>query len=184
MKNVSNSHPAALYHLRKVTRIFALIVIILVGIGFFLPTDYRVERSVLIHAPHDVVSSNMFKASRLPLWMFVQGGQVDASESDLKEGASIGLSYNDTPDTGELTLIKLSDDLIRFHVRPKLKNNLVYNEIELQEKDSGTFVKWTIEGSLNAGLLGPYLAFFANDIAGKNFETSLQKLKEQVETQN
>lgn len=177
------SHPAALYHLRKVTRISALIIILLVVVGFFLPTDYRVERRIVINAPSHVVYDDMFKAEYLSKWMFIQGGQVDVFDGALKEGDLVGLSYSETPDVGELILIKLSDRLIRFDVRPKLKNNLVHNEIVLQPNGNSTFVKWTIKGNLSAGLLGPYLAFFANDIAGENFEISLRNLKEQIEDQ-
>jgi hypothetical protein len=178
-----SSHPAALYKLRKVTRISALVILLLVVVGFFMPADYRVERSVFINAPRDVVYQDMLQGDRLADWMFVQDGKVASFEGVLGKGDSVALFYDKTTEQGVLSVIESSDAVVRFDVRPKPKVNLVHNQIVLQECKGGTLVKWTIEGSLSAGLLSPYLAMFANDIAGSNFERSLQKLKEQVELQ-
>lgn len=179
----NSSHPAALYKLRKITRISALVILLLVVVGFFMPADYRVERSVFIHAPRDAVYSEMLQGDSLPNWMFVQDGKVASFDGVLGEGESVALFYDKTADQGVLSVIESTEEVVRFDVRPKPKVNLVHNQIVLQESKDGTLVKWTIEGSLSAGLLSPYLAMFANDIAGSNFERSLQRLKEQVELQ-
>jgi hypothetical protein len=177
----NSSHPAALYTLRKVTRISALVILLLVVVGFFMPADYRVERSVVIHAPRTVIYQDMLQGSRLPNWMFVQDGEVASFDGVLGKGDSVALFYDKTAEQGVLSVTESSESVVRFDVRPKPKVNLVHNQIELQEVKGGTLVKWTIDGSLSAGLLSPYLAMFANNIAGSNFERSLQKLKEQVE---
>jgi uncharacterized membrane protein len=180
----NSTHPAALYKLRKVTRISALVILLLVVAGFFMPVDYRVERSVVIQAPRDVVYQNIFQGDRLPNWMFIQDGKVSSFEGVLSKGDSVALVYDNTSDQGVLSVIESSESAIRFDVRPKSKVNLVHNQIVLQNDKGSTLVKWTIEGNLSAGLLSPYLAMFANNIAGSNFEFSLQKLKEQVERHN
>ena len=177
------SHPAALYQLRKVTRVLALIILLLVVGGFFMPTDYRVERSVLINAPRDEIYKDLFQGDRLSGWMYIQNGKVDSFEGALGEGNSITLSYDGTPEQGVLSVVELSEKSVRFDVRPKPKVNVVHNVITLQSSNGSTLVVWTIEGDLSAGLLSPYLAVFANKIAGNNFEKSLQKLKDQVESQ-
>ncbi|ETI61628.1 SRPBCC family protein [Marinomonas profundimaris] len=180
----TNHHPAALYQLRKVTRILALIILVLVAGGFFMPTDYRVERSVVINAPREVIFQNIFQGDYLPRWMYVQNGQIDAFEGNLEEGDSITLSYNDIPDRGVLSVIVQSEQGVSFDVRPKSKVNVVHNDIRFQSDNNETLVVWTIEGDLSAGLLSPYLAFFANNIAGNNFEKSLHNLKEIIEARH
>lgn len=177
------THPAALYQFRKVTRITALIILMLVGVGFFMPTDYRVERSVLIDAPRDLVVSYVMKGNKLASWMYIQNGQVDGFDGVLAEGDSVGLSYADSEDKGNLTVTDISSYQFGFDVRPKMAVNRVSNQIEFLPDSNGTLVQWTIEGRLSAGLLSPYLAIFANDIAGNNFEKSLASLKEQIEQQ-
>lgn len=179
-----SSHPAALYKLRKVTRISAVVILFLVVVGFFMPADYRVERSVVINASRDSIYQDMLQGDQLPKWMFIQGGRVALSEGVLGKGDSVALLYDKTAEQGVLSVIESSEAVVRFDVRPKPKVNLVHNQIELQGLDGGTLVKWTIKGNLSAGLLSPYLAMFANNIAGSNFERSLQKLKEQIELQH
>lgn len=180
----NSAHPAALYKLRKVTRISAIVILFLVVVGFFMPSDYRVERSVVIHAPRHVVFQDMLQGERLPNWMFVQNGKLASSEGVLGKGDSIAMLYDNAAEQGVLSLTEVSSSLVRFDVRPKPAVNLVHNQIELLDVTDGTLVKWTIDGTLSAGLLSPYLAMFANKIAGNNFERSLQKLKEQVEIQH
>ena len=179
----NNSHPAALYQLRKVTRFLALIILVVIVLGFFLPTDYRVERSIVINASQGEIQQKMFRGDYLPGWMYIQSGQVDSFEGVLQEGDFVTLSYNDVTEKGLLSLVGLSHQSVLFDVRPKPKMNQVHNEISFQPRNGGTEVAWIIEGDLNAGLLGPYLALFANDIAGNNFEKSLQQLKELIELQ-
>ncbi|MDB4837960.1 polyketide cyclase [Marinomonas sp.] len=174
-------HPAALYQLRKVTRIIAILILVLVFLGLFLPSDYRVERSIKINASSALVYQNMLKGDYLPQWMFIQDGRVDAFDGNLAPGQVISLSYDEFDEVGQLILVSVSRDKIRFDVRPNSKVNIVHNEMSLAETDGETWVKWTIQGELNAGLLGPYLAYFANDIAGANFEISLERLKEKME---
>ncbi|NLQ16964.1 polyketide cyclase [Marinomonas sp. M1K-6] len=180
---VSNSsHPAALYTLRKVTRVLALLILLLVVVGFFLPTTYQVERQIVINTPRNVVLEKMFQGDFLSRWLFVQNGQVDLFDGLLKAGDSVGLSYDDASKRGELMLVNVSSDRVRFDVRPKEGVNLVQNTIRLQSVGQTTHVQWTIAGDLSAGLLSPYLAVFANSIAGHNFEKSLQQLKTLLET--
>lgn len=178
----TDSHPAALYTLRKVTRILAVIILLLVVVAFFLPAEYRVERNVIIKAPRDLISNSLLQGDRLPEWMYIKNGAVVPFEGVLKEGDSAVLSYSDVSVQGLISVVEVSSNVIRFDVQPKPKVDIVHNHIALQPTDGGTLVIWTIEGSLNAGLLSPYLAFFANDIAGANFEKSLQQLKDQIET--
>ncbi|MCV2403049.1 polyketide cyclase [Marinomonas sp. C2222] len=176
-----SSHPAALYQLRKVTRIIALAILGLVFLGFFLPSDYRIERSVKVNAPLDLVSQNIFNGDYLPEWMFIQKGRLNVFSGELSVGQSVAISYDESDAQGQLTLTGLSNSNIRFDVQPKEGVNIVTNNISLSSVGDEVLVTWAIQGQLDAGLLGPYLAFFANDIAGKNFEISLDRLKAQME---
>ncbi|MFT2098787.1 polyketide cyclase [Marinomonas sp. 2405UD66-6] len=180
----SNSHPAALYQLRIVTRILALVILLLVLVGFLLPTEYRVERSISINAPLEIVSDNVLSGQKLSQWMHVQDGRVELFDGVLQDGDTVRLFYDESDEIGELTLLEHTGSIIRFDVRPKLSTGLVHNRITLENHALVTEVKWIIEGNLSVGLLSPYLAFFANDIAGQNFEVSLLNLKQQIESRN
>ena len=116
--------------------------------------------------------------------MFIQDGRLSSFDGVLGDGDSVFITYDSTSDQGVLSLITASESVVRFDVRPKPKINLVHNQILLSEVEGGTLVNWIIGGDLSAGLLSPYLALFANDIAGNNFERSLNQLKMLIERQN
>ena len=181
MSKKSSSHPKALYQLRKVTRVSALVILAVVLLGFLLPTDYRVERSIIVNKPHDVVVDALVGGHSLPDWMFISGGKVDHHAGFFQPGDSVPISYQDSAEKGSLTFTTVTTNTIAFDVQPKPGVDLVRNTIYVSGDDASTNVDWEIEGQLRAGFLSPYLAFFANKIAGSNFETSLQRLKEKVE---
>ncbi|MEL0623128.1 polyketide cyclase [Marinomonas arenicola] len=181
MSKKSSSHPKALYQLRKITRVSALVILAVVVLGFFLPTDYRVERSIIVNKPHDVVVNALLGGNSLPDWMFISGGQVNLHKGFFQQGDEVGISYHDSADKGSLTFTTVTTNTIAFDVKPKAGVDLVHNTIYVSGDDTTTNVDWEIEGQLRTGFLSPYLAFFANKIAGRNFEISLQRLKEKVE---
>lgn len=180
MKKTSQS-PAMLL-LRRVTRLLALVIIALVLVGFFMSSNYRVERDVLIHAPQEKVFGHLLSGEALPKWMHIQNGQIDSFSGYLGPGDDVDLVYLDSSDRGLLTVVELTDSSVLFNVRSKSAFDAVQNKIELQRVGENTKVIWVIEGELRSGLLSPYLALFANSIAGSNFELSLLNLKEQVES--
>ncbi|MCB5160554.1 SRPBCC family protein [Marinomonas algarum] len=177
----NTAHSPALYKLRKVTRIAALVILLLVVMGFFLPAEYRVERSIVVDASRQEVFSSMLQGDNLSDWMYIQNGQVEVFDGELTVGDRVALFYSDVEQQGFLSVTNKSNYTVLFDVQPKPKVNLVKNTIALTEVAEGTLVQWTINGTLSAGLLSPYLAMFANDIAGSNFERSLSALKEQIE---
>lgn len=181
MSKKTSSHPKALYQLRKVTRFSALVILAIVLVGFFLPTDYRVERSIIINKPHDVVVKALLGGDSLSDWMFISGGQVDRHQGFFKQGDEVAISYQDSDAKGGLFFTTVTTNAIGFDVKPKSDVDLVHNTIYVSGDDTSTNVDWEIEGKLRTGFLSPYLAFFANKIAGRNFETGLQRLKEKVE---
>ncbi|MEO9654751.1 SRPBCC family protein [Marinomonas sp.] len=178
---VSKSHPQALYQLRKVTRFLAVAILLLVAVGFFLPSQYRVERSIEISAPAEAVLEVMLQGQQLSNWMYIENGQIEPQNGTLATQQSAVISYLNTAEQGQLTLLEVAPELVTFEVLPKPGVALVENQLYLQQSGGVTALRWVIEGELNAGLLGPYIALLANNIAGKNFETSLVRLKQLVE---
>ena len=179
MKKAAQS--PAMLTLRKITRLFALVFLFLVIVGFFMSSGYRVERSVLIDAPRDFVYENLLSGDFLSDWMYIENGQVERFSNTLQEGDSVAISYTGSDEQGLLSVTESAESVVRFNVQSRSTVELVQNRMELVPDGNSTRVSWIIEGELKSGLLSPYLALFANDIAGANFELSLQSLKEQIE---
>lgn len=172
----------ALYQLRIVTRVFALAVILLLVVGYFLPKSYHIERSIVVDASVADVSGYLSDASELASWLYVQKGRVEPLDGMLQEGAEYQILY-DSGESGLMRVSKLSQMQYEFDVAPKVGQRFVANVISLESLRSGNAIRvaWSINGELESGLLSPYLALFANDIAGANFEKSLSLLKESIE---
>ncbi len=181
-KEGPNHQHNALYQLRKVTRLFALLVVVLLVVGYFLPRSYHIERSLVIDVPKADVANFLSHASNLTTWLYVQKGQVESSEQALSKGLVLEILY-DSGKKGSIQIDELGLADYQFTVVPKAGQRRVSNEIQLVGLPSGnkTRVSWSIDGELDAGLLSPYLALFANDIAGANFEKSLSLLKGELE---
>ncbi|GAB3476230.1 hypothetical protein GCM10027340_02700 [Marinomonas epiphytica] len=159
----------------------ALVILLVIALGFVLPTDYRVERSVIIQAVPDTVSHAVLNQESLSQWMYIQDGQLVPNKRQLKVGEQVAIVYQNTDQQGVLTINDVNEQGVRFTVSPKPSVEPVSNRISITSEQGQTQVRWVIEGELKVGLLSPYVAFFANDIAGRNFELSLQRLKALLE---
>lgn len=172
----------ALYQLRIVTRIFALAVIVILVVGYFLPKTYHIERSADIDVTQVEVTEFLSQASNLPEWLYVQKGRVEVLDVALTQDLTLAINY-ESGDKGSIKIGELRAARYEFDVVPKEGQGAVANELSLLALESGnvTRVSWSINGELESGLLSPFLALFANDIAGANFEKSLSQLKVRLE---
>jgi hypothetical protein len=181
-KEAPDHQHKTLYQLRKVTRLFALIVIALLVVGYFLPRTYHIERSLDLDVERGDVANFLADGSKLTTWLYVQKGKVEIIDKALSQGLVFEILY-DSGKKGSIQIGELSPTAFRFTVIPKSGQRSVSNEIEFETLSEGnkTRVSWSIDGELDAGLLSPYLAIFANDIAGANFEKSLSLMKGELE---
>ena len=175
---------SALYQLRWVTRILAILILILVVAGMLLPNHYKVERSVQIAMPPDKVQAYLLQADSWTDWLYVEEGVVASRAGSASKGSLLsvndvlGIIYDAGGSEGEIHFTLVTGGVIEFLVVPKEGISPVFNRIELIANTAEvTRVNWHIEGELSAGFIGPYLALMANQIAGRNFEVSLQRLQ-------
>ena len=181
MKNPSiKHHSQALYQLRLATRILAVAILIALVVGFFLPKDYKIERSVFVKTTNERLVSYLSQPENWPNWMYIKNGSLflrgDSTVFDFD------INY-DSGKTGYILVNSIEGEKIFFSVMPKIGQKTVKNIISWQnagEGNDGVMVTWTISGSMETGLLSAYLALFANDIAGSNFERGLIQLKQEL----
>lgn len=171
----------ALVSLRYVTRIAAVIILVAVAVGFFLPSDYRIERSVVAQsAQYDLVQERLYNSEAWQDWMYIESGQLvlQAGGDVLQVGDEYLIQYSgDTTKQGSIVIDSVSEDTIAFTVQPNQKTQPIPNTLLISATANGQIqLQWVIEGELDAGFLSPYLAFLANSIAGGNIETSLANL--------
>lgn len=173
------SHPKALYQLRLATRIFAVAVMVAVLSSFFLPHDYRIQRDVTIAISEEALVTYLGDASNWPKWMYIHQGKLVASLQN-SSGMAFEIKY-DSGKKGQFSVEEVSNHQVVFNVVPKMGQSTVLNTLTWTPFENGIKVSWAISGEMDAGLLSPYLALFANDIAGSNFEKSLAQLKKELQ---
>lgn len=171
----------ALVSLRYVTRIAAVIILVMVAVGFFLPSDYRIERNAVAKSSqYDLVQERLFNPEAWTDWMYIESGKLVLQEGSntLQAGNQYLIQYDgESVKKGSIVIDKVSMSAITFTVQPNQKTQPIPNTLYIDVAASGqTSLRWVIEGELDAGFLSPYLAFLANRIAGGNIETSLSNL--------
>lgn len=173
----------ALVTLRYVTRIAAVIILIAVAVGFFLPADYRIERSIDVSSDEiERVEQRLFEAQQWSEWMHIEGGALQLASqatTELNDATTYTIRYDAGNDKqGTLEIVSVTPSQIDFVVTPNQSTLPVPNRLEIIHHlaTSQWELKWVIEGELNAGFLSPYLALVADRIAGSNIERSLANL--------
>ncbi|MCZ2723047.1 hypothetical protein O1D97_15840 [Marinomonas sp. 15G1-11] len=173
---------SALYQLRWVTRVLAVVILALVAIGMLLPSQYYIERSIFINTSPSRMSLYLNDLSVWSRWMHLPNEGVFVTEPAflLDEKQSLRIKNLDAED-GRLDVLSFGDEEIIFSVIPKKGILPVTNRLGWYREGQGVRVVWSVNGELSAGLIGPYIALFANDIAGSNLEASLDTLKEALQ---
>ena len=171
----------ALVSLRYVTRIAAVIILVAVAVGFFLPSDYRIERSAVAQsAQYDLVQERLLNPEAWIDWMYIESGKLvqQGGGDTLQEGNRYLIQYEgEATKQGSIVIDSVSMEAITFTVQPNQKTQPIPNTLYIDVAEDGrTHLQWVIEGELDAGFLSPYLAFLANRIAGGNIEKSLSNL--------
>ncbi|MFT2109791.1 SRPBCC family protein [Marinomonas sp. 2405UD68-3] len=170
---------SALYQLRWVTRVLAVVILTVMAIGMLLPNKYHIERSIFINSPEERVSLYLADLGSWEQWMYLPNEGVFTLPEEEDSTASL-IIKNPDADNGVVSIDSFEQAGVVFSVVTKLGVLPVSNHLSWAREGRGVRIVWVVEGELRAGLISPYLAFFANDIAGSNLEKSLENLKNKL----
>ena len=178
----TTEYPKVFYQLRVVTRVSAIVILLAVLVGFFLPRDYKIERDILVLKSENDVAVYLQQPSHWPNWLYVQDGLL-VPDIVTSPASLFGFTIDYiSGDEGYISVASFDSMHVVFSVTPTLAQNSVDNIIRWTRlNDAEVKITWSISGHLESGLLSPYLALFANSIAGANFEKSLLSLKQELE---
>ena len=173
----------------KVLKIIGLmivtVVLVLVIVGLFLPTNYAVSRSVVISSEashvHEYVN-NLEKWEAWEPWKEADPTIVTTlGEKTFGVGAS--QSWTGAEGSGSLKFISSSPtegvayDLYFDNQSEKCDGAMMY-----ETEENNTKVIWKMSGDMNMPIAGGYLACMMDEMVGPMFERGLDKLKTAVET--
>lgn len=176
--------------LKKILVALAVLLLLFVVIGAFLPREWSVSRSILVAAPADRVHPLVSTPSRYKDWFAWEemkdptlvvetGGPVSGKGAWYAwkgEKAGTGrLTITDAdPASGVYLELAIESDT------PNAKGSILYTAPEAPA-NGGTRVTWS-EGGTLPPVIGGYLRGWVEEVCGKAFEDGLANLKRVVES--
>ncbi len=174
--------------LKKVFIGIASILVFAIVVGFLLPADYRVERSIVIDAPPQAIYPSVVNLKQWPKWgvwfkrdpnmAIVYGGPDRA----------IGMStewQSETQGNGQMKITALEHNKkVTYNLYfPEFEMGSV-GEVQLIEIDRGTRVVWSDTGEVGLNPMDRYFALMMDSFIGPDFEAGLENLKVIVESKS
>ncbi|MCM2679478.1 SRPBCC family protein [Echinimonas agarilytica] len=165
--------------------VLVLWVIVLI-VGFMLPKEYEVSRSIIINA--DVASVHAYSED-LELWQQWQPWQdadptVKIELGPITRGVGASQAWRGEGGDGELLFTQVQPNKgIDYDVwfngkQDQAKGFLTYRAISNEE----TEVTWTMTGAVQTPIFGGYLALMMDNMVGPSFQLGLFKLRSLIET--
>jgi hypothetical protein len=163
--------------------ILLALLVLVVGIGSFLPKDFTVERSIEMNTSPEVVFDEVSSLRKWDAWS--PWLARDPSIVNTYSGPAAGVGAKVT-----WTSVKSGDgtQMITFSHRPKrLETALDFGEMgqpraywTFEPSGEGVEVTWGLTGT-TSGLLGGYFAKMMDHRVGADYQDGLARLKEVVE---
>lgn len=160
-------------------------VLLLVIIGFLLPSDFHVQRRITINTPAEKVFPYVVDLKQWRNWgvWFSRDPNMQITYSGVAGEVGHKSSWvSESEGSGEMTITSIS-------ANEKLVYNLYFpdfdmgstGEITLVEKAGHTEVIWADFGDVGGNPINHYFAAMMDSMIGPDFEAGLQNLKTLVE---
>jgi len=157
------------------------IALVIVGVGFFLPAAFLVQRSIVINAPADRLYDYIVEPkewSRWSVWT-KRDPKMDITYSGPPFGQGARWSWKSaTEGSGSM-------EFTRVEPNRRVEYSLVFadfgmrstGEFRIEPGPAGTRVTWTNAGDVGTNPLKHYLAAAMDHLVGPDFQAGLQNLK-------
>lgn len=164
-----------------------IITVLFVGIGFLLPSEFRVERSISIDAPSEQVYTHIADLKKWKAWgvWFKRDPLMQIEYSGPMQAVGMKSSWkSDSEGSGEMEVVELIPN-------KKVTYSLYFpdfemgstGELSLSEDNGKTQVTWVDYGDVGSNPVNHYFAMMMDGMIGPDFEAGLDNLKVLVENQ-
>jgi hypothetical protein len=162
----------------------ALIVLLFVGISFFLPDTYHVERTVSIDSPaeqvHRLTSDLQNGWAQWEPWSEADDS-VETTYGDVVAGVGAHQFWSSKDGNGTLTFTVCDvTQGIEYDMAFNVDQYLSKGKLRYTATATGTDVTWEMEGGVS-GVSGKYFGYMMDSMVGPMFERGLTNLKTAVE---
>jgi len=164
---------------------FLVIVVMLVGVGYVLPSDYEVSRSIVMAAPPQEVHSQVENLHAWSDWMvwLENDPEMEITYSGPDKGADARMDWTGKDGVGQLTVT--SSDSAKgvwfdclFDETYELHGAICY-----EAESEGTRVTFIGRGDLGGNPLYRYFGLMMDSVMGPDYEANLANIKKIVEAE-
>lgn len=177
--------------MKKVIKIICFSLLSVIGVvlvvGFFLPSTYVVQRTVLINAQPDAVHVYVDDLGKWPEWgpWLEEDPTIKTTLGPITAGAGASQTWVGDSGTGALTLISSEPGSgVKYGLSFDDGAFTSVAEIQYKVRGDATEVVWIMTGDVGSNLFERYFAVGMDSMVGPMFEQGLQNLKVTVESTN
>ena len=176
--------------LKKIVGTLLGLVVVIVGAGFFLPSQVHVEREMTINAAPSEVFALVSDFEAWDAWS--PWAKIDPTAEMTITGSGIGQKMtwaSEDPQVGQGT-----QEITALESPSYLKTHLEFGgqgtadaEFQLTSEEGATQVIWSLDTDMREGApiwlqpINSYVVFFMDSMVGKDYEQGLQNLKDVAE---
>lgn len=159
----------------------------IVGLNYLLPTEWKVERSIVINAePEKIYPLIANFSTGWPQWSAFDALFPDLAytASGPEEGVGATRSWASPANTGSQTIIKADPKQGVEYVRDCISGTSIHGQIQLTPYNNTTVVRWVDTGSTGNNIISRLKSYWRVDMdsmMGGLFEQSLENLKKLAE---
>ena len=172
--------------IKRILITLVVIVLLIVAIGFLLPGKVRVERSLVIKAPVEIIHAQINNLKNWEKWSPWQ--KMDPAMKTIYSGSDAGAgasskweSTNKNVGSGSMTITSSSDDSI-CTAMDLMENGTAIGKFVFVKADSGTKVTWSMQSDMGMNPIGRIFGLFMDKMVGPDFEKGLAGIKELAES--
>lgn len=163
-----------------------IVVVLLAVVGFLLPREVHMERSIAVDATPNEVYQEINNFQNFNKWS--PWAQIDPNTKYDYSGPASGVGAkmswtSDHPDVGSG-----SQEIVESIPNQKVTNVLLFDGFEpsyasliIEDAGNGSTVTWTFDGDMGNNPIGRYFGLFMEDMLGPQYEEGLSNLKMVVE---
>lgn len=177
--------------LKKIAGVLLGFILLVVGVGFILPSHVHVEREITINAAPEVVFASIGDLNAWDAWS--PWAKLDPEATMTIQGSGVGQTMtwsSENPQVGSGSQAIVSLDAPNY-LQTYLDfgdNGTAEAAFTLSDEDGQTRVVWSLDSDMRAGVpllqqpINTYFGFLMDSMVGKDYEAGLANLKAVVES--
>jgi len=171
--------------MKKILIGLVAIIVILVVVGFLLPTEYEVSRYIVIDAKPSKIHDLVGDLRRWEDWMTWKDEDPSLEITFGKKTTGVGARQTWTGKEGVGEIVFTSSDSkrgVEYDMSFEQGRYTSAGSILYEEMGKSTRVTWTMKGDWPVPVVGGYMVLLFTPMIGESFEESLGNLKSRIET--